>query len=238
MTSCKRGRVLFAIGTCALAFAGTGLTLMNNIDADVFDESIMRGVLMVGVAITLAACFTAMEVAFLWGHREIDEVQRLWRKAVLVVTCIVLICVMGFAVNQELKITLAKIGNRTYASDSSLIVSAVRGRYQSGVAKAALKELNQSRIAPNATPFIVGYVCAGIAFVLIGAVSQRKRNRRYGAGNLLLNNDALAKKVQVNYGLNPAEVRAYLDRNGKGANIWHKSRQIGYLSFDDKTEPK
>jgi len=235
MVKTKRRRILFAIGTIALAAAGTGLTLMNNIDVAAYNENIMSGLLITGIALALAACFTAMEIAFLWTHKELDDTRKTWRKAVLGATAIVLICIMGFAMYEELKITLAKIGNKSLASNSAMVVKEVRGRQQASVARVALQGLQKGKLETNAIPFVLGYVAAGIAFVIIAMVAEQKRQRRVGAGNLLAFDPDLAERVKSQFdNISLDQLRAYQDRSGKGASVWHKSRQIGYLPYSNK----
>lgn len=220
---------MFAIGTIAMALAGTGLTIANN-----FEPELQIAI----VAITLAACFTLMEIAFLWGHKELDDTSKTWRKAVLAATLITLVCAMGFAVYEELKLALAKFDNRALANNSATIVQSANRRVQRGVARDALKVISEHKRQTNVLPFTIGYVVGGLAMVVIGLVAEKKRIRQQGAGNLLANDSALASRVQQEYGVDPAQARAYLDRNGKGANVWHKSKQIGYVPFETRPEDR
>jgi|SRR5215468_672458 len=236
MVKTKRRRILFAIATIAMASAGTGLTLVNNIDIDAFRDDVMNGILITFIALCLAACFSAMESAYLWASKEIEDASKLWRKAVLVVTCIVLIFGMGFAFFEELSITLAKVGNRSLTNNASKIVKSVDVQNQRSAARAALKTISDGKININAMPFVIGYVIAGLSLIAIGAVAEKKRERVRGRGNLLINDPALAARVQQTYGIDPTTARAYVDKNGKGVAVWNnKSRQIGYLSnYDSK----
>lgn len=229
MVRTKRRRVLFAIGTIAMALAGTGLTFVNNFEPELQ---------IAAITVTFAACFTLMEIAFLWGHKELDDTDKIWRKAVLTTTLIILVCVMGFAVYEELQLALAKMDNRSLASNSASIVQSVRGRAQRYVARDALKNINAHKLETNALPFVIGYVVGGLSLIVIGLAAEKKRERRRGAGNLLTQDGNLASQVRINYGVDPAQARAYLDRNGKGAGVWHKSKQIGYVSFEDTNPEK
>ncbi|MCI0617794.1 hypothetical protein L0244_32885 [bacterium] len=229
MVKTKRRRILFAIGTVAMALAGTGLTFVNN-----FEPNLQ----IAAITITFAACFTLMEIAFLWGHKELDDSSKTWRKAVLTTTLVVLVGAMGFAVYEELQLALAKFDNRAAANNSATIVQSTDRRAQRGVARDALKILNEHRQKTNALPFVIGYVIGGLSLIVIGLVGEKKRERKTGAGNLLATDAELAARVQHRYGLNPQEARAYLDRNGKGASVWHKSKQIGYLAFESAPDEK
>lgn len=224
MVKTKRRRILFAIGTIAMALAGTGLTITNN-----FEPQLQ----IAAITITFAACFTLMEVAFLWGHKELDDAGKTWRKAVLASTLIILVCAMGFAVYEELQLALGKLDNRALSHNSATIVQSANRKIQMRVAREALKMVGQHKLQTNAFPFVLGYVVGGLSLIVIGLVAEKKRERKQGGGNLLTRDNDLASRVQREYGLNPAEARAYLDRSGKGASIWHKSKQVGYLSLED-----
>lgn len=238
MRTQKRRRIFFVVVSIAIAMAGTLLTLLNNIDIDAYSDDLMKGLLTTGIAIALAACFTACEASFIWAHKEIEDSTRLWRKAILVVTAITLVLIMGFAAYQEMVSVRNRIAGRTDSSNFATLIKNADRRAQRNIARDAIKALTSNHEVSNIMPFAVAYVAAGISALIIGAVSERRKIRVRGAGNLLTGDPTLQARVQQNFGVNPAEARAYQDRNGKGASVWHKSRQIGYLSRDDTRDTK
>lgn len=233
MIKTKRRRIFFVIVTIAIAAAGTLLTLLNNIDVDVFNEDVMKGLLILGIAVARAACFTACEASFIWAHKEIEDATRLWRKAVLIPISITLVLIMGFAAYQEMITVHTKIAGREITSNTSMLLKNADRRAQRGIVRDTMKVISDGHQSSKVMPFAVAYVAAGIAALIIGAVAEHRKPRTRGAGNLLVNNPMLQARVQKTFGVDPVEARAYVDRNGKGAAVWHKSRQIGYLSKHD-----
>lgn len=223
MTKTKSNRIFLGIVTGAMALAGTGLTFVNNFEPDLQ---------IAAIALTLAACFTAAEATFLWGHKRFETSTRLWRKFVLSISLGLLVFSMGYAVWEELKLALAKVGNRSLASNSAMIVQSADKRLQRGVARDALKTLSEGRVVANAVPFVLCYIVTGLVSIAILACTEKTRERRTGVGNLLLSDAVLQRQVAEKFNLDPSQARAYVDRSGKGAAVWHKSKQIGYLSFE------
>lgn len=234
MTATKRRKILFTAGTFAMAFAGTGLTLFNNINVQAFTDDVMLGLMILFIALCLAACFTAMEITFVSAYKELENATRTWRKAFFVTTLVLLGLVgMPYALFEELKVAHSKVTNWSMATNSSMIVKSVDKKNQRGVARDAIKSLKEEKKDVNAFPFILGYGLAALGHIIIAAVGEKKKERRNGQGNLLVNNPVLSQRVQSKYGVDPATARLYADRNGKGAAVWHKSKQIGYLSASE-----
>lgn len=233
MIKTKRRRIFFVVVSIAIAAAGTLLTLLNNIDVDAFNDDLMKGLLITGIAVARAACFTACEAAFVWAHKEIEDTSRLWRKAVLIPTAIMLVLIMGFAAYQEMIAVHAKISDREVITNTSMLLKNADRRAQRGIARDAIEVMANSHQSSKVMPFAVAYVAAGVAALIIGAVGEGKKQRTRGNGNLLASDTVLQQRVQSKYGLDPATTRAYKDRNGKGAAVWHRSKQVGYVMFED-----
>ena len=234
MVKTKRRRVLFVVITIAIATAGTFLTLLNNIDLNAWKESLIEGLMSTGIAVALAACFTAMEASFIAAHKEIEETKKLWRKAILFSVGVVLALIMGFAAYQEMKVTLHKLDNKSLTSNFSTLIKGADKSNQRSIGRDAIKAVKQDAIKTEILPFAIGYVAAIISAMIIGAVAEKRQPKTQGRGNLAANNPELIARIQERFpDVDPTTARAYADRNGRGVSVWSRSRQIGYLSNYD-----
>lgn len=226
MTVTKSNRIFLGVATVLMAAAGTGLTLVNNWN--------VTDVQVCVVAIMLAACFSFAETMFLWAHKRFESSVRLWRKILLGVTLVILVSAMSLAFWEELKTALHKISNRGFADNSAQVVSSANKKLQLSLGRTAIKELSNDKLKIDPTPFVLCYLIAGLSSIMILAATEKPKKKTQGQGNLLASDPTLAQRVQETYGVNPQMARAYLDRNGKGASIWHQSKQIGYLKFENQ----
>jgi len=187
MTKIKSNRIFLGVVTLAMALAGTGLTIANNWKNDLQQAAI---------AITLAACFTAAETSFLWGHKRFETSTRLWRKVVLTCALVALVGAMDYAVSEELKLALHKVSNRSLAENSGLIVASADKKNQRVLGRTALDKLVEDKIKIEHFPFVLCYLITGLASIAILAVTERAKPRSPGRGNVLQNSPELQKRVQ------------------------------------------
>jgi hypothetical protein len=228
MTKQKSNRVFLGIVTGAMALAGTGLTIANNVSSD-FQ--------MIAIAITLAACFSAAEVTFLWGHKRFEDSAnskkpKLWRKIVLGSSLAILVLSMGYAVFEELNLALKKISNQSLAKNSGEIVKVADARNQTRLGKIAIRELSNDKINIDPMPFVVCYIITGLVSILILSASERPQARTITYGNQLPHNPALQEAVR-RIGFDPQTARAYRDNRERGHAI-HVEGQ--YKRFVSDTE--
>ncbi len=203
MTRTKSNRIFLGIVTCAMALAGTGLTIANNAAKDVQ---------ILAIAITLAACFTAAEVTFLWAHKTYERVKKLWRKIVLVVGMVLLVMGMATAVWEELLFALHKVSNRSLAQNSSLIVEKADKRNQRSIGWKALDNLAKDKVQSEPWPFVVCYLITGLVSIVIVGVTEKEQARTI-IGNRMGANPALQEEARKR-GLDPLTTKAYSVRGG------------------------
>lgn len=216
MTKTKSNRIFLAIVTLAMALAGTGLTIANNWKNELQQAAI---------AITLAACFTAAETSFLWGHKRFETSTRLWRKVVLTCALVALVGSMAYAVSEELKLALHKVSNRSLADNSAVIVASADKRNQRVLGKNALESLVKDKIQIEHFPFVICYLVTGLASIAILAVTERAKPRTLGKGNVLPKSPELQKRVQeIGFAANTA--KAYAVDGGYAVYVDGKYRKF------------
>lgn len=227
MTKTKSNRVFLGLVTCAMALAGTGLTIANN----------WKNELQVAaIALTLAACFSAAEITFLWGHKRYETTKKLWRKIVLAVSLGLLVCSMGYAVSEELKLALHKVSSGTLAENSAKLVSGADKTNQRSIARSALNMLGANKVEANSLPFVICYILTGLVSIAILAVSEVPAPRTRGAGNLLPSRPDLADRVR-DAGYDPATSKVYALNKGGGYAIHTREGYKGHIPSDKNDNP-
>ena len=222
MTKTKSNRVFLGLVTCAMALAGTGLTIANN----------WKNELQVAaIALTLAACFTAAEITFLWGHKRYETTKKLWRKIVLAVSLGLLVCSMGYAVSEELKLALHKVSVGSLADSSARVVGSADKANQRSIARSALVMIGSNKIEANSLPFVVCYVLTGLVSIAILAVSEAASPRVRGAGNLLPSRPDLVERVKA-AGFSVEGAKVYALNKGGGYAIHTRDGYKGHLPPD------
>lgn len=220
MTRQKSNRIFLGIVTGAMAFAGTGLTIANNIQSDF---------LTIVIALCLGACFTMAEVTFLWGHKRFEDAKKLWRKIVLSISLAGLVGAMGFAFWEELNLVLAKISNKSFASESAVIVKQADKANQRSIGRMAVSKLFEGKIKIDALPFLICYLMTGFVSISILASSEPQRIRSHTYGNQLPYNPALQEAVRQ-IGFNPETAKAYRDNRERGHAIHVEGRYKKFVS--------
>lgn len=237
MRRSKSNRIFLTVITGALCVAGTGLTIANNWENDL---------LIAAVAIGLSASFFAAEVAYFWGHKVWEHLNRLWRKATLAGGLGVLVLAMAYAVHSELEIALDKLSGRAVAQNIGDILeranAGVTQRERLANNRRAFGEIVKGKINVRALPFVLCYAAAGLVSIVILAVQVGERarptERRATKGDQVVVNPYIADRARE-IGLAPAAstVKAYEDRNGAGLAIWVDGKYAGYLSKSDIPNP-
>lgn len=227
MTKQKSNRIFLGIVTGAMALAGTGLTIANNFSIEIQ---------ALAVALTLAACFTAAEATFLWGHKRFEDSTKLWRKCTLAISLALLVASMGFAVYEELNLALGKISNNSLAESSAKIVSSADKLNQTKLGRTALRNLSKEKININAVPFVVCYIISGLVSIAILAVSERQRTRTVTYGNQLPHKPELQERVRALGFVDPLDaksVKAYRDNRERGYSIHAQGKYRTFISDKD-----
>lgn len=233
MRQSKSNRIFLAVITLALMIAGTGLTIANNWENDPQ---------IAAIAIALAASFSAAEVAFLWGHKVWERLNRLWRKVVLAAGLAVLVLSMAGAVWSELEVALSKLSNRAVATNITGALKEVntnatqRERLRNN--RVAFTELGKGKIDFRVLPFVICYAAAGLVSIVILAVQVGERGRastpRATRGDQIPSNPVILEKARLAGFVQPGQtVKAYadVDSNGevKGMAIHADGQYSGYI---------
>ena len=217
MTKTKSNRIFLGIVTGFMALAGTGLTLANNWAPDVQ---------IAAIALTLAACFSAAETCFLWGHKRSETATRLWRKIAINVSLAVLVVSMGWAVWEELKFALHKLSNRSLAGNSAMIISSADVKNQKSIARSALKTISDDKVKTNPDPFVACYVITGLVSILILACTEKQRERKI-KGPAVLTSE-MGEQIRGKLKLDPAGVKIYAAKGGHA--IYAEGKYQGFIS--------
>lgn len=213
----KNHNAFLIVATIIIACAGTGLTLVNNIDLDSFQRSFLAGM--------LATAFTAAEIGFLWNHKVYESVTKRWRKVITFITMFILIGAMGFAFYQELSFAFDKQKLELQSAHTIKLVEKLSDpRAQRIVARQAMVKVNM----PQSIPFVICYIAAGLSYVIAGACAEIKR-RRIGYGNVIALNPALQSIVERKIGFTNG-VKAYRDNKGNGVSLRINGQYAGFIS--------
>lgn len=218
MTKTKSNRIFLGVATGFMALAGTGLTIANN-----WENQLQ----IAAIAITLAACFSAAETTFLWGHKRFETATRLWRKIVLGVSLAVLVGSMGYAVYEELQLALHKLSNRGLAANSALVVQGADKRNQRSIGRDAIKALAGDKVETNPIPFVICYIVTGLVSILILAVTEKQRERKI-KGPVPITPE-MAEGIREKLKLDPQGVKAYAAK-GDGFAIYADGSYRGHVT--------
>ncbi len=228
MTDTKRDRIFLGCLTSVLALAGTVLTIANH-----YETSLV-------IAVSLGASFSACELAFLWGHKKVAAVNRLWKRITVNVSLVAVVLAMSYAVSTELPLVFGKFQQRqnveaTKQVLNTALVNATQ-KERSTLSKAAMQQvLVTTKVETH--PYVLCYAIAGLVSILLLAVTGRQQTRRRGLGNQMTDNPALQQHVRQ-IGFSPDEVKAY--RDPRGYALWRNGRYLGFVKdgFDSQSESK